>query len=69
VVDGTQVEGVTKRLAAEFHGLFSDDEIRDVIDLTLADFADARVATFVPILAERGARHRLRARVSAGTRR
>jgi len=69
VVDVKQVEVVTRRLSEEFDGLFSAAEIRDVIDLSLADFADARVATFIPILAERGARHRLRARVSASTSR
>jgi hypothetical protein len=64
VFDGTHLEAVKRRLTDEFCGVFPADEVRREVDNSLAGLADARVQNFLPVLAERGARHRLRARVA-----
>jgi protein-tyrosine-phosphatase len=48
-------------LAKEFHGIFSRETIERYVSESLEQFTNARVTTFVPVLAHRFARERLSA--------
>jgi hypothetical protein len=62
-VEDVEFRVVVNRLEREFAGLVGRDEISRRVHESLASLADSRVQTFVPVLAERGARVRLRALV------
>jgi arsenate reductase len=50
-----------ERLTAEFAGIFSPETVFECLEESRTSFADARVKTMIPVLAERFARERLRA--------
>lgn len=50
-----------KRLCAEFAGVFSPETVERIIDDSYELLSDARIQTYVPLLAERFARERLQA--------
>jgi hypothetical protein len=54
------IPGLTERLSEEFAGVLPRETIAHHLDETLARFADAPVTMFVPVIAERVARERLR---------
>jgi protein-tyrosine-phosphatase len=53
--------GVSTRLAREFAGTFSPETVKGYVQDSRARWAQARVATYLPIMIERFARQRLRA--------
>jgi hypothetical protein len=57
------LEALVQRMCAEYD--VPPDRIRDEVTSIYAEFADARVQTFVPVLVERRLRDRLRAQVGA----
>lgn len=62
----SQVHHAAVRLHGEFAGIFSEQTIEGVLaDILQRRFATARLTTYVPLLAERFARDRLRAAAKA----
>lgn len=59
VVESAALEALVQRMCQEFD-VVSADEIRDHVRAFYADFADAPVQTFVPVLVEKRLRHLLR---------
>ena len=57
------LESLVQRMCGQFD--VAPDRIRDEVISIYAEFADARVQTFVPVLVERRLRDRLRAQVGA----
>jgi len=63
---GDELAGRTDHLLLEFSKMIPRETIEQVVEETSADFRDARVRTFVPILVERNAGERLKAYARAG---
>jgi len=63
---GEELAGRTEQLLLEFSKVLPRETIERVVEETSADFRDARVKTYVPILIERFARDRLKAYARAG---
>ena len=59
VVESAALEALVQRMCQEFD-VVSADEIRVHVIAFYADFADAPVQTFVPVLVEKRLRHLLR---------
>jgi hypothetical protein len=55
---------VANRLAVEFDGQFSHDTVEAVVEESAASWRDAAVQTFIPLLAEKVSRKRLKAVLS-----
>jgi protein-tyrosine-phosphatase len=55
------LDGVVSRLTAEFTGVFGRETIARYVDESMATWQGARIVTYLPVLAERFARERLRA--------
>ena len=55
---------VVNRLAVEFEGEFSHDTVEAVVEESAASWRDATVQTFIPLLAEKASRKRLKAVLS-----
>jgi hypothetical protein len=51
---------VVDRLALEFEGEFSHDKVETVVEESAASWKDATVQTFIPLLAEKVSRRRLK---------
>lgn len=64
VVETAALEALVQRMCQEFD-VVSVDEVRSHVLDAYADFADARVQTFVPVLVEKRLRHLLRRSTSA----
>ena len=60
-----QIEASAARLHDEFEGVFAAETIERMLADSLQRLSDSRVQTFVPLLAERFARERLRAAAKA----
>lgn len=56
-----ELDGVVDRLAEEFHGVFAREAIADCVQDSYQRLLPARVETFLPLMAYRFARERLRA--------
>jgi hypothetical protein len=56
------IDVVARELHHEFHGIHSDETIRMAAKESVIEFAsdDVRIKTFVPVLAKRAARSRLK---------
>jgi protein-tyrosine-phosphatase len=63
-----RLDQVVDQLAVEFDGIYDRDEIRALVDESAAQLTSGQVAGFVPILAHRFARERLRAQAQADGR-
>jgi len=57
-----QIDDVVNELAVEFEPLVGRDELHRVVHQSFEELAGAKIKSFVPILARRDARQRLRAR-------
>ena len=57
-----QIDEVVNELAGEFEPVVGRDELQRVVRQSFELLADAKIKAFVPILARRNARQRLRAR-------
>ena len=57
-----QIDDVVNELAGEFEPLVGRDELRRVVRESFENLSDAKIKGFVPILARRDARQRLRSR-------
>jgi hypothetical protein len=55
---------VVNRLAVEFDGEFSHDTVETVVEESAATWKAATVQTFIPLLAEKVSRRRLKAVLS-----
>jgi hypothetical protein len=55
-----QIEAAADRLTRSFKGTVSRDVISAYLRESMQQWSDARVKTFVPVLAERYARRRIR---------
>jgi arsenate reductase (thioredoxin) len=55
------LDGAVKKLASEFDGIFEPKHVRAIVDASARSLRDGNVAAYIPILAERFARERLRA--------
>ena len=62
---GARLASAVDRLAAEFEGVYSREQVRAVVDESARQLSQGRVTPFVPVLAERFARERLRAQAQA----
>jgi Protein-tyrosine-phosphatase-like, N-terminal domain len=51
---------VVDRLALEFDGEFSHDKVETIVEESAASWKDATVQTFIPLLAEKASRKRLK---------
>jgi hypothetical protein len=51
---------VVDRLALEFDGEFSHDKVETIVEESAASWKDATVQTFIPLLAEKVSRKRLK---------
>jgi protein-tyrosine phosphatase-like protein len=58
---GLQIMATVDRLFQQFHGTVPRDRVAEVVADAMSQWKDARVKAFVPVLAERAARDRLRA--------
>jgi protein-tyrosine-phosphatase len=63
-----RLDQVVDQLAVEFDGIYDRDAIRVLVDESADQLASGQVAGFVPILAHRFARERLRAQAQADGR-
>jgi Protein of unknown function (DUF3562) len=61
-----QLESAASNLSQEFAGQLSQEDVDRLLAEELQPFSEARVRDFVPILAERRTRSRLRARAQSG---
>jgi hypothetical protein len=52
---------VVNRLAVEFEEEYSHDTVETVVEESAASWRDATVQTFIPLLAEKASRKRLKA--------
>ena len=57
-----QVAHVADRLVDDFAGQFDDREVRSLVTEVYADYSQARVKQFVPVLVDRSVRQQLRRR-------
>ena len=62
-----EINAITEQLAAEFTGLVSREEVREVVHRIASAYRTAPVQTFVPIFIRRQARQELRLRQSEHT--
>jgi arsenate reductase (thioredoxin) len=62
---GARLDRAVDGLAAEFDGIFERDRIADLVAESARQLSNGTVAAFVPVLAQRFARERLRARAQA----
>jgi protein-tyrosine-phosphatase len=60
------LENASGRLTVEFTGVFSPETVGECLQDSANQLGDARIQTYVPILAERFARERLRAVAQVG---
>lgn len=67
VREDVEMARLAERLKAQFAGDLSPDEIERSVHDAAADLAGAPIRLFVPLLIEKGARERLRARVAGRT--
>lgn len=67
VREDVELAHLTARLKAQFADRVTDTEIERTVTEASADLASAPIRVFVPLLVERGARERLRARVAGRT--
>jgi protein-tyrosine-phosphatase len=61
----TRLQKAADELCAEFDGIFAAEQVRAVLTESTRELSGRNVAAFVPILAQRFARERLRARAHA----
>ena len=57
------IHSVVGDLAIEFDTRVDEQEVRRAVEEAFGSYAESRIRTFVPILARRTARERLRARL------
>jgi len=62
---GARLASAVDRLSAEFEGVYSREHVRAVVDESARQLSKGNVTPFVPVLAERFARERLRAQAQA----
>jgi hypothetical protein len=66
--DAVNLEKARDRLAGEFSAVVSTETVAECLRDSAGRLADARIQTFVPVLAERIAREKLLAIAQAGRR-
>lgn len=66
-VELAELARLAERLKAQFAPEASDEEVERSVSEAAADLAGAPIRLFVPLLVEKGARERLRARVAGHT--
>ena len=56
----TQIEAAVDRLTVTFHDSVSRETVSAIVEESAQALSDARVKTFVPLLAERSAKRRIK---------
>lgn len=60
-----RLQGVVNRLVDEMDDVYTEDEVREILNDSARRLREGNVSAFVPILAERFARERLKAKARA----